>query len=441
MKKVYSLLCGLLIACMLTGLFVTVAPMTISEAKSTEKTEGLTVSLKGGSVKEGKTKKLTLKVKKDGADKWIKGKNLTKEYGKITWTSSDSSIATISSKGYVKGIKQGSVTITAETENGLKATCTIKVKGAYKSKVDKNGLTKITLSGNKEDHVITDSYSYIEGDKFFILLDKDVDIPGDFSNNISLIIDTLEKKVGYTFMGCDDLSSFDNTTVSFGFNPWEGLKFGKKVPIFILVDREDATYVSNACELYAEIYNYELFSLDLWNSVPSYRDNAWRRRDFVDYFTIAHELTHTLTNRYSQVSRAMTEGSANYFGMETLKELAQYDEEMARNIETTYLDDEVGVEVTSKNAEEIFLDDFKTLDTANRGAEYAYGRYICEYLAETYGDSFMHDYLKAVKDSGFKGSYGYYTDKERQKLTDVFKKVFGKKVFQKFGKWFEKNYK
>lgn len=441
MRKFYLLVCSLLIAFMLTGLFVSAAPATVTEAKSTEKTEGETVSLKGGSVKVGKTKKLTLKVKKDGAEKWTKGKNLTKEYGKITWTSSDESIATVSSKGYVKGIMQGTVTITAETKSGLKATCTIKVKGAYKSTIDKNGLTKITLSGNKEDHVITDSYSYIEGDKFFLLLDKDVDIPGDFGNNIALIIDTLEKKVGYTFDGCDELWDFDNTTVFFGYNPWEGLKFGKKVPIYILVDREDAAYVSCATELYAIIFEYELYSWDFWNSVPSYRDNDWRRHDCIDYVQIAHELTHTLTCRYSNVSRVMTEGSADYFSMEVMRELAKNNEEMARNVETTYLDDEVRVEVTSKNAEEIFLDDFMDLNAADRGAEYAYGRYICEYLAENYGDSFMHDYLKAVKDSGFRGSYGYYTEEERQKLTNIFKKVFGKKVFEKFGKWFEKSHK
>ncbi|MGN1418196.1 MAG: Ig-like domain-containing protein, partial [Acutalibacteraceae bacterium] len=45
---------------------------------------------------------------------------------KVTWSSSNKSIATVSSSGVVKGVKTGSCTITA-TANGVKATCSIKV--------------------------------------------------------------------------------------------------------------------------------------------------------------------------------------------------------------------------------------------------------------------------------------------------------------------------
>ena len=47
---------------------------------------------------------------------------------KITWSTSDKKIATVSSNGVVKGIKAGKVTITAKTSNGKKATCTVTVK-------------------------------------------------------------------------------------------------------------------------------------------------------------------------------------------------------------------------------------------------------------------------------------------------------------------------
>ncbi len=40
----------------------------------------------------------------------------------IKWTTSDKSVATVSSKGVVKAVSRGSATITATTENGLKAT-------------------------------------------------------------------------------------------------------------------------------------------------------------------------------------------------------------------------------------------------------------------------------------------------------------------------------
>lgn len=45
----------------------------------------------------------------------------------VTWTTSNKKVATVSSKGVVKAIGKGTATITAKTENGLKATCKITV--------------------------------------------------------------------------------------------------------------------------------------------------------------------------------------------------------------------------------------------------------------------------------------------------------------------------
>jgi uncharacterized protein YjdB len=47
---------------------------------------------------------------------------------KYTWISSDPSIATVGSKGVVKGVKEGTVTITVRTANGKKATTEVTVK-------------------------------------------------------------------------------------------------------------------------------------------------------------------------------------------------------------------------------------------------------------------------------------------------------------------------
>ncbi len=46
----------------------------------------------------------------------------------ITWTSSDTSVATVSSSGKVKGIKAGKTTIKAKTTSGKTAKCTVTVK-------------------------------------------------------------------------------------------------------------------------------------------------------------------------------------------------------------------------------------------------------------------------------------------------------------------------
>ncbi len=68
------------------------------------------------SVMVGRSIKLSIKVNPS---------NATKE--KITWKSSDDSIATISENGIVTGLKPGKVTITATTENGVTTTIVITI--------------------------------------------------------------------------------------------------------------------------------------------------------------------------------------------------------------------------------------------------------------------------------------------------------------------------
>ncbi len=59
---------------------------------------------------------------------------------RLTWTSSDEKVATVSAKGRVKALKKGTATITVKTFNGKKATCRITVAPAP---------TKVTLNKSK----------------------------------------------------------------------------------------------------------------------------------------------------------------------------------------------------------------------------------------------------------------------------------------------------
>ena len=65
----------------------------------------------------------------------------------ITWTSSDTSIATVS-KGVVKGIKTGTVTITAKTTNGKTATCSVVVKAKTVN------VTKVTINNTSANLLV-----------------------------------------------------------------------------------------------------------------------------------------------------------------------------------------------------------------------------------------------------------------------------------------------
>lgn len=88
------------------------------------------VSISGAkTVQEGKSIKLTATVLPNNTDDKT-----------VTWTSSDKTIATVSN-GTVKGIKEGTVTITATTKNGKVATYEVKV-------TEKPASYKITFNAN-----------------------------------------------------------------------------------------------------------------------------------------------------------------------------------------------------------------------------------------------------------------------------------------------------
>ena len=67
---------------------------------------------------------------------------------KVTYTSSDSTIATVSEEGVVEGLKPGTVTITATTTNDLSATCKITVEDKpYEITFDKESVSvKVDVS-------------------------------------------------------------------------------------------------------------------------------------------------------------------------------------------------------------------------------------------------------------------------------------------------------
>lgn len=91
---------------------------------------GVTVSPSKADVKIGELLSLSAKVTPDKAEQ------------KVTWTSSDTSIATVSRNGVIKGIKVGTVTITAKTANGKTASCKVTVKPIEVSSISLNVTSK-----------------------------------------------------------------------------------------------------------------------------------------------------------------------------------------------------------------------------------------------------------------------------------------------------------
>lgn len=97
---------------------------TLWNCKAIKRVAKITLNKTSASVVKGKT--LTLKAAAKPSDATNKG---------VTWTSSNKKVATVTSKGVVKGVGYGTATIsaTAKDGSGKKATCKVTVKAATKA--------------------------------------------------------------------------------------------------------------------------------------------------------------------------------------------------------------------------------------------------------------------------------------------------------------------
>lgn len=299
---------------------------------------------------------------------------------------------------------------------------------------------EIVFDGNPDTKIETTDYCYYEGDKYFLLAEKGLVLPGDFANTITLIIDELEKELGMSLCTPDYEYSngiIDNSVSYNGFNPWAGWCAGTKLPIFLEVDEDDYGYISCGDSEFLTIIDYDMFSDDIWNSVPSYYENTeWRRTGCIDYATIAHELTHAITGRNCQVSEIMTEGIAEYMGRTCIEALKDKSPAIGAYYEIRYLYDYgVPEPVNADNAEDIFVGDYNEIEYADRGAQYVYGRYLCQFLYENYGDDSFARFCAKVKAMNLDYYYGDYDEADIRIMAAVMKELFGEDIFERFGDW------
>ena len=304
---------------------------------------------------------------------------------------------------------------------------------------------KIELDGNRKSKFTTTGFSYIESENLVIFMDKDVTLPGDFVVNTEAILKELESQLGISHISprynnpyvmdhsiyYEPLAGTDEHP-----NPWAGREVGDKVQIFIVIDRKPEGLISGATDYGITLCEYELFSDEIWNSIPEFRDSPWRRNDYIDYSVIAHELTHTLTERNCDLSLIMTEGIAQYMGYSAINKLASdYPSLATVKKKKDFSDGSMPFKVNGKNAEQIFLDDFSTLDHAERGAEYYYGRRLWEYLYKQHGSDAFKIFCDKLNTEGIEYQYNQYNESTMKEYERIVKELFGDDVFSDFGKW------
>ena len=159
---------------------------------STEKVEAESISLSEEtvSVRIGESKQLTAEVKPDNTT--IKS---------VTWTSSDSEVATVDENGLVTAVASGSAVITATTENGLQATCSVLVPVEAESvSLDKTEATvsvgrtlqlKVTVS----PETATDkSVTWKSSNEKIATVDKDGLVTGVSSGEATITVTTTNGK-------------------------------------------------------------------------------------------------------------------------------------------------------------------------------------------------------------------------------------------------------
>ena len=302
---------------------------------------------------------------------------------------------------------------------------------------------EVKLDGVEEHHFVSTDYCYLESEKYVLLIDKGIDLPGDFQVNLDAIIDELESELGLS--SCPDTYEYCGSVIDIsiyfdGEYPWAGLGIGTKIPIFIMADDEPSGWISNASSEGAMFVIYEMFSEEVINSVPYYRDNPEYINDYLDYTDIAHELTHVITERNHRTTEIITEGIAEYMGYSVIKELAdEYPSIGVANEKRYNFDYTVPEKVNAENAERIFIDDFNSLTTAERGAQYSYGKYLFMYLYELNGSGTYKMLNDKIIEKGIDYNRIEYSEAEVTKIAEALKETFGEDVFAKFGDWCVEN--
>ena len=326
-------------------------------------------------------------------------------------------------------------TTTTEATTTTEETTTETTETTIPNGRDTTPYKPLVLDGDGSHHFITTDYCYIESSKYVLFLDKDVDIPGDFTANLDMAIDEIENQLQLPYAPAGfDGGVISDTTAYYGINPWENWQIGPKIAIFVAIDREDAGYGSSVYNTDVVLRMYEFYSKDFWNSVPSYKKNPGRKRSYTPYDEITGLLAEciALRNCKNEIPGIMSLGIGDHLSRTVIDSLASKNSAFAQVKKKRYLyDSPIPQVITEKNAEKVFANDYFDSKTEykNAMAQRTYGRYFCKFLLATYGKD---AYKKFIEDSNTYGEGGNYAGIVKASTGD-------QDVFKKFGKWCKKN--
>ena len=195
------------------GVFAVVVILFIAIATSGTPVESIKLEYSDATLDLGTTGVLDVKITPDDATN-----------KKITWTSSDTSVASVNEKGKIKAKKIGTTTITAKSSNGKTAKCNLSVV--------QPGPDFSTIYYTYLDS----SYATLGSDESYIEIDTNPNDYDDYSDDDAIqgllytiealdLPDSLIKEMSATrALDGRQSETYDDVTVSWSYHPDQGLE-------------------------------------------------------------------------------------------------------------------------------------------------------------------------------------------------------------------------
>ncbi|MBR6898115.1 MAG: hypothetical protein IKN24_08090 [Lachnospiraceae bacterium] len=271
------------------------------------------------------------------------------------------------------------------------------------------------FTGNFDDFVHLDDYGYIEGDRYLIYLEKDVNVPGDLITRIEEIMALDEKVLGLSF-DVSDYAEFSDWRHAYYGDVFDGLPEDKD-RIHIMISKETGDgyiewSVSDEIMLFDQDFD------------PQYSSGE----------VIYHELAHVLRLRQSpMLGQVLEEGIAIY---------AEYNVSMERNTPCwsciQFVTDEYSIpnfddSLIREDPEEAFRE-YNVADRSSGQPEYQLGIRLVSFLVDEYGEDIFAKLSQTAAKYDFE-------EKDNDKVIAILKEATSDDVFDRFKVWMDEGWK
>lgn len=277
------------------------------------------------------------------------------------------------------------------------------------------GVSVIEFSGDPDDYYCEDSYGIYESEKYVLLTDKNVSLPGNYVMMLDDITATIEEITGLSFEAT--VQEFPEVMVATnsGEYPWQTIDTDK-----LIIQISDTNKYSDGM-YWPEIYQGYILMTD--NGINTFEGEPVVESDYDRMIDI---LSSVIFYQYypvlSKIDRI--DESVIYLTIEALEEKYPDFKRMFNDIPFTRFD----VEPDSLNIEELYVSGH--LDYSTWKQKDAFEELFSDYMFENYGTAYLTETL--TKDNS-------HVHDDREEFADTLKEVFGPDVFVNFVEWIQKN--